>query len=167
MNSVDFSAVNQLILQQEAALQFDRFNSRVAWELGKMMAEAAMSAGTQIAICIRRLNGYILFQYATDETTINNQNWMMRKFNTVSLMERSSLGAAVMSRITGETVATHGQSDKDYVFCGGGFPIRIKDSGIVGVITVSNLPHVQDHNFIIRNLSKYLGVDIAEVEVDF
>ena len=167
MNTVDFTAVNELIAKQESVLQFERFHCRDAWNLGKLMAEDALSGGVEIAICIRKLNGHILFQFATEETTINNQNWMMRKFNTVSLMERSSLGATVMSHITGETVATHGLSDKDFVFCGGGFPVRIKNGGIVAVITVSNLPHVADHNFIIRNLSKYLGADIAEVDAEF
>ncbi len=167
MNNVDFPAVDTLILKQEDALQFEHFNNRDAWELGKLMVEEALLNGVEIAICIRKMNGNILFQYATEKTTINNQNWMMRKFNTVSLMERSSLGAAVTSHITGETVATHGLSDKDFVFCGGGFPVRIKNSGLTAVITVSNLPHVQDHNYIIRCLSKYLGADVPEVDAEF
>ncbi len=167
MNTVDFTAVNELILKQEDILQFEHFNNRDAWDLGKLMAEEAFSGGTEIAICIRKLNGNIVFQYATEKTTINNQNWMMRKFNTVSLTERSSLGAAVMSHITGETVATHGLSDKEFVFCGGGFPVRIKHSGLTAVITVSNLPHVEDHNFIVRCLCKYFGEDIPEVDAEF
>ena len=167
MNTVDFTAVNELIAKQENVLQFEHFHCRDAWALGKLMAEDALSGGVEIAICIRKMNGHILFQFATEATTINNQNWMMRKFNTVSLMERSSLGATVMAHISGQTVATHGLSDKDFVFCGGGFPVRIKNSGLTAVITVSNLPHVEDHNFIIRSLSKYLGVAVAEVDADF
>lgn len=159
--------MNELILKQEDALQFEHFNCRDAWELGKLLVEEAFSNGVEIAICIRKINGHILFQYSTEKTTINNQNWMIRKFNTVSLMERSSLGAAVMAHITGETIATHGQSDKDYAFCGGGFPVRIKNSGIIGVITVSNLPHVEDHNYIVRTLSKYLHVEIEQIVAEF
>ncbi len=148
-------------------LQFDRFNSRDVWELGKLFVEEMLSSDIEMTVCIRKLNGYILFQYSTEKTALNNQNWMMRKFNTVSLMEKSSLGMAVMSQITKEDVPTHGLSDKEYVFCGGGFPVKIKGSGIVAVITVSNLPHVQDHNFIVRCLTKYLGVDVPLVDVEF
>lgn len=167
MSTVDFRAVSALISNQEETLTFERFGSLDAWELGAQMVRDALSGGVEIAICIRKLNGHILFQYAAQGTTINNQNWMLRKFNTVSLMERSSLGAAVTSRITGETIETHGLSPADYAFCGGGFPVKIKNSGVAAVITVSNLPHVEDHNFIVRSLSKYLGVDATEVDADF
>ena len=167
MNTVDFPVLNELILKQESALQFEHFNSRDAWELGKLIVEEMFSGGVELSVCIRKLNGCIMFQYASEKTSLNNQNWMRRKFNTVSVMERSSLGMAVVSQITGQSVATHGLSDNAYVFCGGGFPIRIKGSGIVAVATVSNLPHVQDHNFLVRCLSKYLNVDVPEVDVEF
>lgn len=167
MSAVDFEAINMLIQRQEELLQFEHFNSRHAWELGKLMVEKVFSDGINMSVCIRKLNGYIMFQYSSEKTTLNNQNWMMRKFNTVSLMERSSLGASVISQITKQDVAVHGLSDKEYVFCGGGFPVKIKGSGIVAVITVSNLPHVQDHNFIVMCLSKFLGVDVPLVDVEF
>jgi len=99
---------------------------------------------------------------------LNNQNWMNRKFNTVKLMEKSSLAVTAISKITLEDIQTHGLSDQNYVFCGGGFPVRIKEGGIVGIITVSNLPHVQDHEFIVKCVSEYLkvtGVPTVDMEI--
>ena len=156
---MDLETINQLLQKQEEMLQFEHFTNQDAWELGKLMVEEIGKRGIELAVCIRKLNGNIFFQFATEHTNMNNQNWMNRKFNTVSLMEKSSLRATVLSKIMNEDVARHGLSNSDYVFCGGGFPIRIKDSGIVAVLTVSNLPHVKDHAFIVECLSKYLHVE--------
>jgi uncharacterized protein (UPF0303 family) len=72
-----------------------------------------------------------------------------------------------VSKMTKEDVITHGLSENDYIFCGGGFPVRIKGSGIVAVITVSNMPHVKDHDFIVGCLSKYLRVtEVPELDMD-
>lgn len=165
---MDFNSINDLILRQENMLHFDRFTNQDAWELGKLMVEEISRQEIELAVCIRKLNGYILFQYATEQTSLLNQAWMNRKFNTVSLMEKSSLRATVEEKIVNGDVARHGLSEKDYVFCGGGFPVRVKGVGLVAVVTVSNLPHVKDHDFIVKCLSKYLNVqDVPEVGMDF
>jgi uncharacterized protein (UPF0303 family) len=46
----------------------------------------------------------------------------------------------------------------DYAACGGGFPIRLKGVGLVGSISYSALPHLEDHDFVVKVLSKFLGV---------
>ncbi|WP_291637260.1 heme-binding protein, partial [Clostridium sp.] len=164
---MEYKAAEQLVIKQEEMLQFEHFNNQDAWELGQLVVEEIHKNGIELAVSIRKLNGNIIFQYATDKTNLNNQNWMNRKFNTVLLMERSSLGSSIVSKITKEEVVTHGLSDSQYVFCGGGFPIRIKGSCVVAVITVSNMPHVKDHDFIVKCLSKFLRVTgVPEVDLD-
>ena len=145
--------------QQEALLRFERFSSDIAWELGKFLAERVREKGIQLAMVIQKLNGHILFQYATEKTSLNNQNWLRRKCNTVALLECSSLKAWANSHISGEKIPDHGLSEKDYVLCGGGFPIRLKTGEMVGVVAVSNLPHVQDHQFVVEALSEWLSVE--------
>lgn len=167
MIKTDYYAAEEIIQKQEAILQFEQFSNQIAWEIGQLMVGEIHKMGIELAVSIRKLNGNIVFQYASESTNLNNQNWMDRKFNTVKLMERSSLGVTVQSKITLEEVQTHGLSDLDYVFCGGGFPVRIKGGGIVGIIIVSNLPHVQDHEFIVKCLSKYLKVtDVPVVDME-
>lgn len=167
MGIEEYKRIQQVILQQEEMLQFERFSNEAAWALGKRMVEEVQRSGVELAICIRKVNGNILFQYATEKTSLNNQNWMNRKFNTVRLMEHSSLGVTVESKISGQDVSVHGLDPKEYVFCGGGFPVRIRGGGMVAVITVSNLPHVQDHEFIIKCLEKYLSVSgVPHVEAE-
>jgi len=154
--SQDFHKILEITMEQEALLRFPAFHNRDALALGNFLAERVHARGIELAICIRKVNGNILFQYVTEGTCLNNQNWMNRKFHTVRLMERSSLGAWANSAILGEPVEAHGLSPQEYVFCGGGFPIRLTSGEMVGVITVSNLPHMADHQFIVEALTDWL-----------
>lgn len=159
MTRQEYERIDEITKEQEKMLRFEHFSNEDAWELGKLIVQRIHDRGIELAAAIRKVNGNIVFQYATDGTNLNNQNWMMRKFHTVCLMERSSFGAWASSFLTGETVEVHGLNVKDYVFCGGGFPIRMKTGEIVAVLTVSNLPHEQDHQFIIDVLQEWLGVE--------
>ncbi len=151
--------VSNILKMQEEILQFTHFTNEDAWELGKLMAEEARARKYNVAISIRRNNGMILFQHMGDETTIENEEWLERKFNTVRRQEVSSLEFCIYMQNSGHTMAEKFMDDNVYACVGGGFPIRIEDAGVIGAICVSGLNHVQDHDFIIRCLSKYLHMD--------
>ena len=103
-------------------------------------------------------NGCIVFQHCPDGTNLLNQKWMERKFNTVKLMERSSLLSALTWERDGDIPSVHGLADKDYALCGGGFPIRIKGTDtVIGAVIASNLYHIADHEFIIDCLREFLN----------
>lgn len=147
-----------ILMKQEELLQFDHFDHEVAFELGTFMVSYAKKHNITIAVSIRMNNGLIVYQHCPDGTNLLNQNWMRRKFNTVQLMERSSLLSTFTWENDGDTVATHALDSKDYALCGGGFPIRIKGSGVViGTIISSNLYHIADHEFIIDCLREFLN----------
>lgn len=156
MGEVDYEEIKKITEEQERVLRFDHFSNRDALELGTFITNKIYEENMTLAVSIRRLNGTIIYQHLTDGTNHINQNWMERKFNTVSYFERSSLGAWALEAISGETVDVHGLSNKDFIFAGGGFPIRLKTGEMVAVLTVSNLPHREDHRFIERVLSEYL-----------
>ena len=158
----NYETVKSIIQKQEEQLRFDCFSHEDAWALGCFIVKRIQDASIDLTVAITKTNGHILFQYATEKTSKNNQNWMKRKFNTVCLMEKSSLGAWVQSLISGNAIKEHGLNDYDYVFCGGGFPIRLKTGEMIAVLTVSNLPHQQDHMFIADALSEWLKVDGVE-----
>jgi uncharacterized protein (UPF0303 family) len=168
MEIKDYEAVRDATEAQERLLRFETFSNKDALELGMFIASEVYAQNMDLAIGIRKLNGALLFHHLTPGTNLTNQLWMRRKFNTVSLMERSSLGAWAISHISGETVSSHGLSDEDYVFCGGGFPIRLVSGELVAVLTVSNLPHPEDHRFLVNALAEFLGVkDLLQVpEID-
>jgi uncharacterized protein (UPF0303 family) len=166
MDNEKYVHMRKIIEKQEEMLRFARFSHGDAWELGKFLVHKVRERQIELAIAIRKPNGHILFQYASEKTNLNNQNWMQRKFNTVLLMDCSSLLAWVNSFISGEQVHTHGLSEAEYVFCGGGFPIRLKTGELAAVITVSNLPHVEDHQFLVEALSEWLSVEDVPAAAD-
>ncbi len=156
---IDHAAIVQIAAQQEAMLRFDRFTNEDAFNLGCFIVRRAKDMGIAMAISIRKLNGNIIFQHCSDATTLNNENWMRRKFNTVCLTEGCSLRAWASSVVKNQPLAAQGLDEKDYALCGGGFPIRLKSGEMVGVLIVSNLPHLQDHAFLVDALREYLHAD--------
>lgn len=155
-NSINYEDIKRRTEEEEKTLRFEHFSNKDAWDLGAYMVNRAYEKNIAISVAIRKLNGTIIFQHLTDGTNHVNQNWMERKFNTVSYFEKSSLGVWALEGISGESVEVHGLSKDKFVFCGGGFPIRLKSGEMVGVLTVSNLPHLEDHQFMIDSLTEYL-----------
>ena len=147
-----------ILKKQEELLQFDHFNYEDAYALGTFKVEHARKNNITIAVSIRMNNGCIVFQHCPDGTNLLNQKWMDRKFNTVKLMERSSLLSALIWKKDGDTPAVHGLAGEDYALCGGGFPIRIKGSDtVIGAVISSNLYHIADHEFVTECLRKFLN----------
>lgn len=154
--SETYAQIISVAKEQEQLLRFDHFTADDAWDLGVFLAQRVRSAGIDMAISIRKLNGHILFQHCTQGTTLSNQRWMNRKFNTVVLTEGSSLRAWANLQDRGQIPQDQGVTPEEYAYCGGGFPICLKDGELVGVVIVSNLPHREDHRFIVDALSAYL-----------
>lgn len=156
MSERNYEEIKKMTEEQEKELRFEHFSNKDALDLGIFITDKIYEENMQLAVAIRRLNGAIIYQHMTDGTNHINQNWMERKFNTVSYFERSSLGAWALEAISGETVEVHGLAKEDFIFVGGGFPIRLKTGEMVAVLTVSNLYHEDDHKFIVKVLSEYL-----------
>ena len=155
----DYAQIASTAKTQEDMLRFDHFTARDAWELGAFIVSRVYKEGLDMAVCIRKMNGHILFQHCTQGTTLSNQSWMQRKFNTASLTEGSSLRAWATLSLKQQTPQDQGVSALDYAYCGGAFPIRLKTGELVATAIVSNLPHRDDHRFIVSCLAQYLGVD--------
>ena len=161
MDKMEYARLYEIAETQEKLLRFKKFSNKDAWELGSFMVEKANEKQIEVAISIRKLNGAVLFQHLMENTGLDNQNWMQRKFNTVSLTELSSFRAWAMLGMRGESVASRGLSELDYAFCGGGFPVRLETGEIVAVAIISNLPHMEDHQTVVDMLAEWL--QIAEV----
>lgn len=151
--------VLHVLEMQEEILQFRHFTNADAWELGSLMVSEAKIKGLPIAISIRLNSGFTVFQYGFDGTNYDNECWMQRKANTVKRMEISSLRLFTDLKQSGKTMEERFLDEAEYACCGGGFPLRIEEAGVIGVILVSGLNHVADHDFIIKCLGKYLHMD--------
>lgn len=151
----------KVLEMQEEILQFSSFTNADAWELGTMVVMEARRLGVSIAVRIRLNNGYTVFQYGMDGTNLYNEQWLTRKENTVRTLEQSSLRLYMSLRETQETLEERFLNPNEYAACGGGFPIRVEEVGVIGSIVVSGLDHVSDHDLLVKCISKYLHV--AEV----
>ena len=159
MQTENYASIIQIVAKQETLLRFDAFTAETAWDLGSFIVSRVRARGIDMAVSIRKLNGHILFQYCTPGTSLNNQNWMNRKANTVALTEGASLRAWASMNVKGQTFADMGLDALSYAFCGGGFPIRLKTGELAGMVIVSNLPHMDDHRFLVDCLAAFLNVD--------
>lgn len=159
MGDYNYQEIIKDVTKQEEMLRFDHFTNDDAWELGKHLVKKVEDDGIQMAIAIKKLNGNTIFSYFSEGTNLMNENWMRRKYNTVLLNEMSSFKQWAIHDWRQHTLESMGLTVKDYALCGGGFPIKLKTGEMVAVLLVSNLPHEQDHKFIIDGLSTFLGVE--------
>ncbi len=141
---------------QETALVFDAFDEETALALGLVLAGYAKGDRLPIVINIRTPNR-TLFHLAMPGSGPNNDNWARRKSNTCLLFGQSSLLVGTRLRAKPETLERHGCGPADHADAGGAFPIRVRGVGVVGVVTVSGLPQVDDHALVVRALAEMLG----------
>ena len=102
--------------------------------------------------------GKTLFHAALAGTHVDNGYWVQRKRNTVLRFAHSSLFMGETCRSKQTTLDGKYSLDlSEFSDSGGSFPIRLKDGGVIGAVTVSGLPQVEDHAFIVKMLGEFLS----------
>ncbi|MDR1420419.1 MAG: heme-binding protein [Treponema sp.] len=146
-----------IVEKQEELLRFPRFNREDAWKLGNEAAGIILKNGYPLSVSIRLTSGLAVFQYMAAGTTADNEGWMTKKFNTVRDFEESTLLFTLRLEKRKETLESRGLDPRFYVWGGGGFPVRIKDSELAAVFTVSGMPHLEDHAVLVDACAAFLG----------
>lgn len=133
------------ILKQEQDRELDYFSSKDAEWLGLKIAALAGEQQSRITIAIRR-NGQLLFYWAGEEATKEQESWIRRKSNAVELHGHSSLYLWYANNRDEESYYTGRALDRrETAIHGGSFPIRLRKTGIIGTVTVSGLTSEEDH----------------------
>ena len=147
------------LARQEQALQFDRFDSDTALDIGLRLVAAARTKNKPVTVDITR-NGQMLFFHGMTGAPKDHAEWIRRKNNLVNRMGHSSfyVHTEVVGR-GGDIDAMPTLDVRDYAAHGGAFPLVVKGAGQVGTITVSGLPGAQDHQLVVDVLKAYLKVD--------
>jgi uncharacterized protein (UPF0303 family) len=149
--------------RQETALQFKGLDEASAWALGSRMRDDALARKLPLVIDIR-IGIRPLFYVALPGTTPENPDWVRRKVNTVYRFEACSYRIGLEYKVKGQGFdAARGIDPANFAPAGGGFPIRIPGTGLVGAVTVSGIPQREDHNFVASNLAAFLKVAYAEI----
>lgn len=145
------------LLQEEQELQFTRFNEEVAWKLGGQLVEMARNRNLPVTIDITH-GTHQLFHAALRGTSPDNDEWVKRKVRLVYRFGHSSFYIGQLLKSKGKSIEqSYLVSESEYAPHGGCFPIIIKDTGIVGTVTVSGLPQEEDHKLVVEAIRNYLA----------
>ncbi|MGQ5638068.1 MULTISPECIES: heme-degrading domain-containing protein [unclassified Streptomyces] len=143
---------------QERRLVFRQFTHDDAWALGSLLVELARERQAPVAIDIHRA-GQQLFHAALPGSTPDNDAWIARKRRVVERYGASSYLVGARFRAKGTTFEDSSRLDPDaYAAHGGSFPIAVENVGVIGAVTVSGLPQLQDHRFVVEALERFLKV---------
>ncbi|WP_152392832.1 heme-degrading domain-containing protein [Paenibacillus guangzhouensis] len=157
MSIESFDQKLEMVIQEEETLQYASFTNEDALELGLKIIDLAKKAGQSIAIDITN-HGVQVFHYMMTGTTQVNNEWLERKRRVVSLSNHSSYYLELEGAKTGITYNDRNLLDASiYGPYGGGFPIVVQGSGIIGIITVSGLTSEEDHELIVKALRSILN----------
>lgn len=140
---------------EEADLQFTQFSNETALQIGQQLVALARERQAAVTIDITR-NRQQLFHAAMPGTAIDNDKWLQRKINTVYEYGTSSLHKQLEMAARGQTLEEAAALDaRHYAAAGGGFPVIIKGTGLVGSIAVSGLASEEDHQLIVDELHAF------------
>ncbi len=149
--------------EQERLLQFGTFDADTAWTLGSLLREKLRARGAGGSVEIE-VAGHLLFACVTQGGTPGQANWIRRKRNTVHHFARSTYAIGRKLERDGATLPSrHGLSDADHVAHGGGFPILLRGTGMVGTVIFSGLPQRDDHNLVVDALAEVLGANVPRL----
>ena len=145
-----------LLISQEETFVFDSFTQEDALRLGEMMIEISKEHNLAFAVEIY-LNGMTVFKKMPEGTGRLNDAWMEKKIKSVLLTGWSTMRIWAMHEMLGQKRNAGMLPNEDYVMCGGGFPIRVKGAGVIGVIACSGPGDQNDHELCVEALKRYFG----------
>ena len=144
-------------------LRFAAFDEQAAWELGSDLRARAEARGVAVTIEVR-LHGATVFLAAMPGTAPANADWARRKRNVVEMLHRPSYAVGREELRDGRSILDLMALDpRDHAAHGGGFPLLVRGTGCVGVVTVSGLPQRADHDLVVEALAARCGVPLDEV----
>jgi uncharacterized protein (UPF0303 family) len=119
--------------------------------------ERALSQGLPVTVDIMR-GSHQLFHASLRGTSPDNDEWVKRKVRLVYRFGHSSFYVGQLLKSKGKSIEqAYLVSENEYAPHGGCFPIIVKDTGIIGTITVSGLAQEEDHRLVVQALRDFLA----------
>jgi len=147
----------QQLLKEEQDLQFTKFNEDIAWQIGSQLVDRCLKEALPVTIDITR-GPHQLFHASLRGTSADNDEWVKRKVRLVHRFGHSSFYMGQLLKSKGRRIEeAYLISESDYAPHGGSFPIIVKDTGMIGTITVSGLAQEDDHKLVVQAIRDYLA----------
>lgn len=151
----------EVLMAEEERLQLPSLSETDAIAIGQLLLARAVARSLAVTIEVRRA-GRVVFRAGLPGTTSDNDEWIAGKAAVVSRFGHSSwcVRQRYLARGTTFEEAT-GLARPAYAAYGGGYPLSVRGTGIVGVALVSGLPQEQDHALLVEVLEAYLAGERA------
>lgn len=145
------------ILVQERDLVLGSLSNDDALELGLWLVGTARERGLPVLIEIRR-GTQVLFRAALPGVVPDNDAWAAGKAAVVERFGHATLWHRLRHESAGTDFHTAtGLSAETYRAHGGGFPLAVRGTGVVGSLVVSGLPQREDHALVVEALRAHLA----------
>ena len=145
------------LLDEERELQFKKFDEIMAWQIGSQLVEHGLKKNLPITVDITR-GTHQIFHASLHGTSTDNDEWVKRKVRLAYRFEHSSFYMGQLLKSKGKSIKeAYLLEETDYAPHGGCFPIIVKDTGMVGTITISGLPQEEDHKLVVQAIRDYLA----------
>lgn len=132
-----------------------------AVDIGLLAVKHARERHLAIALEVHRA-GRVMFRAALPGSTPDNDRWLTGKARVVEGFHHSTLFERVRHEENDiDFYAATGLSPEFFAAHGGGVPLAIKGTGVIGALVVSGLPQVEDHKFAMDVLSRYVAGERA------
>lgn len=155
MDNQNLQAFYEKLLQEEMELAFPSFSNEDALRLGQIIMEKAKGNPVPLGVEIV-LNGLMVFRYYPSGITRDHEMWLARKRKSVELRDSSSLRLTVYFEQCNATFEDWKLNPNEYCTGGGGYPIRIKGSGVIGSVCASGYADRDDHQIIVDAMKQLL-----------
>ncbi len=149
------------LLEEEARLALPSLSETDAIAIGQLLLARAVERSLAITIEVRRV-GRAVFRAALPGTSPENDTWVAGKAAVVERFGHSSwlVRKRYLARGTTFEEAT-GLSRPGFAAFGGGYPLTVRGTGVVGVALVSGLTQEEDHALIVEVLEAHLAGERA------
>ena len=149
------------LLAEEAALALPSLSHDDAVGLGLLALSRARSRALPVTLEVRR-GARVAFRAALPGSVADQDSWIARKARVVERFGHSTLYERVRCEAAGTTFPERtGLPESRYAAHGGGVPLVVDGTGMVGVLLVSGLPQVDDHALAVEVLRGWLAGDRA------
>lgn len=160
-NSTGAKKLLEILEKQEEDLVFESFTNKDALSLGIILTEVCKNSPAPLSMRVF-LDDVIVFQYTMEGDSNRRFGWTLRKYNLIKKTGHSSMHGKLRALYLNEFQDLYADSDT-YGFGCGGFPITVKDKGIVGAVAVSGLPDPLDHLLVVEALEKMLNIETINI----